>query len=620
MATGMFGANPDELMGVGDVFGSTGGAMEAIGASVGSEIDGVNWLGLDALQYKAHWGRLIPGHLSALSEVLGATQSDLHAQANDQVDTSAAGNGSEGCAQSVGNGLKSVGNGIGSFLTGLVGDGIWGDIKGLGSLIGLDENGWSWETMKNTWKGMGSLVGFDKDGNWSLDTLGNTWKAIGKDFFAVDMWEQDPARAFGKVAWNVGSMFIGVGEAKMLAKAGTAADAGRIANVAADAGRVADVAADAGRVADVAADAGRVADVADAAADAGRAADVAGDAGRIADVAGDAGDVAGDAARAADKAPWAADNVGAARHVDEAGDAGRFADDAGKHADEAGEAASKVDPSTLERANRNFVNHGDPDFGRMEWNTKEGVSPDVVEGPRPDGGDARKMALHQNHYDTGATINADGNLVSTSGRVFTPEQVSHHWTSTTGRGNDLLMVGNGPEGMPFKPDHRYVLDGGKTVIETNQYGAPVYNRSWVDELAPKSKAYRGPATYADSADWGSLNDGLVTPNRGHGSGAGFRGPYEDINQIPQASYTNGTLQNNIEMAIRENVRSEGPFILERHTTFDTMQHPTDPTRAVSGPPTEHSFTITKANTGEQWIPTKDGQPLPMTIHEQSTKR
>ncbi|MBN6778349.1 hypothetical protein JRG19_07295 [Pseudoclavibacter alba] len=633
MATGMFGAHPDELRAVGGEFGVAAGLLDSSAATVGSEIAGVRWLGPDAMLYRANWGTVLPSQLSELGGVLEIINTDLDRQAGDQEDASQPGNGNEGCANSIGNGLKNAGNAIGGFFKGLLVDGIWEDIKGLGALVGIDENGWSWETMKNTWRGMGGLVGFDQDGNWSLGTLGNTWKEVGKDFLAWDMWKTDPAAALGKVTWNIGSMFIGVGEAKMLAKAGAVSDAGRVANVAADAGRVADVAADAGRVADVAdaaADAGRIADtagdagrIADTAGDAGRIADTAGDAGRLADTAGDAGrlaDTAGDAARLTDDAPWAKDTVGAGRHADDAADAGRLADESGDAAADAGRHAD-VDPSTLERANRNFVNHGDPDFGRMEWNTKEGVSPDVVEGPRPDGGDARKMGLHQSHYDTGATINGDGNLVSTSGRVFTGDQVSHHWTSSTGKGNDLLMVGNGPEGAPFKPDHRYVLDSGKTVIETNEYGAPVYNRSYVDELAPKSKMYRGPATYADSSDWGSLNHGLETPNRGHGSGAGFRGPYEDINQIPQASYTNGTLQNNIEMAIREGIgRGDGPLLLERHTTFDTMQHASDPSRAVSGPPLEHRFTITQVETGEPWVPKKDGQPLPLTIEERFTNR
>ena len=203
MATGMFGANPDELRVVGAEFGAAAGVLEASGATVGSEIAGVRWLGVDATLYRANWGTVIPAHLGALGGVLEGISADLERQAGDQEDASQPGNGHEGCAQSVGNGLKSAGNAIGGFFKGLVVDGIWGDIKGLGALMGFDENGWSWDTMKNSWRGLGALAGFDQNGNWSLGTLGNTWKEVGKDFLAWDTWKSDPAAELGKVAWNI---------------------------------------------------------------------------------------------------------------------------------------------------------------------------------------------------------------------------------------------------------------------------------------------------------------------------------------------------------------------------------------------------------------------------------
>lgn len=619
MATGMFGANPDELRAVGGEFGVAAGLLESSGATVGAEIAGVRWLGVDATLYRANWGTVIPGHLSELGGVLETVKTDLDRQAGDQEDASQRGNGNEGCANSIGNGLKSVGNALGNFLKGVVIDGIWGDIKGLGALIGFDENGWSLTTMKETWKGMGALVGFDKNGKWSLDTLTNTWKEVGKDFLAWDQWKTDPAGALGKVVWNVGSMFIGVGEAKMLAKAGAVSDAGRIANVAADAGRVADVAADAGRIADVAADAGRVAD---AAGDAGRIADAAGDAGRVADAAGDAGhaaDAATDAARAADNAPWAADNAGAAGRVD----------DVAGGADEAA-AASRIDPSTLDRADRAPIHKADPDFGRMEWNTKEGMSPDVLDSPRTleQGAVDWKMERWRGPYDTGAHIDADGNLVSTSGRTFTPDQVSHHWSSATGSYNKDLLVGNGPEGMPFKPDHRYVLDGGKTVIETNEFGVPDYNRFHVDTFAPREgtdgmfmrKDFDHELgqfvkhTDARSSAWGGLNQGVEVPSAGHAHGRGTMGPFEDLNQIPQNRYANGELQLGIEEAFRAEASVDRPIIVERRTEFSHLQAPNDPNTVVSGPAIRHTFDVTDARTGEPIIlHNKNGQPMDMSI-------
>src|SRR5690606_37645866 len=63
----------------------------------------------------------------------------------------------------------------------------WGGmLSGLAGLIGLDTETWrfSWDTFTSSWGGM----------------LG--------EFFAVDMWGDDPWGALGKVVWNVGSLFI----------------------------------------------------------------------------------------------------------------------------------------------------------------------------------------------------------------------------------------------------------------------------------------------------------------------------------------------------------------------------------------------------------------------------
>ena len=545
MATGMFGANPDELRAVGGEFGVAAGLLESSGATVGAEIAGVRWLGVDATLYRANWGTTIPSHLSELSGVLETVNTDLERQAGDQEDASQPGNGNEGCAKSVGDGLRSAGNALGGFLKGVFVDGIWGDIKGLGALFGFDENGWSWDTMKNTWKGMGGLIGFDKDGNWSLDTLGNTWKEVGKDFLAWDQWKTDPAGALGKVAWNVGSLFIGVGEAKILANAGTAADAGKVADAAADAGRVADAAGDAGRVADAAGDAG----------DAGRAAEKAGD--------------AADAGKAADRAPWDGDNAGASRSADEAG----------KVSDEAAERASK-------------------------WSNEDGYSPDVANtGGRVDGADADKMAMHNGPYDTGARINPEtGNIISTSGREFAPENVSNHYTTTTGKGDPDLKVGNGPDGMPFKPDHRYVLDDGKHIVETNEHGVPVYDRHIVDNVSGQdgapfsnSEPFRkggGSPTPAGADRWGDMNEGLVDPRRGHSDAASLRGANEDIAVRPQSDRANNyqaMIEHELQQA-QKGKSAELPrqdyYVVERHTTVGN---------GGTGPATEYSFNIKGAD-------------------------
>jgi hypothetical protein len=86
------------------------------------------------------------------------------------------------------------------FAKDVVGEGF----LGLGGLIGLDEHGFSTETFTATWGGMGALIGRDPaSGQWSWGTAGDAWLETGKSLVAWDMWEEDPARAFGTAAGNI---------------------------------------------------------------------------------------------------------------------------------------------------------------------------------------------------------------------------------------------------------------------------------------------------------------------------------------------------------------------------------------------------------------------------------
>ncbi|GEM_PF-483738 len=711
MANGMYGANTEELRQVGSIFGSAEGKLNQSASTVQSQIEGVDWLGPDADKFRSHWGQVIPNDLRSLAELTIDRNTDLNRQADEQ-DKTSSGNGGEGCLKSIANGAKALGNGIVDFFKGFFVDGIWGDIKGLGALFGFDENGWSWETMKDTWKGMGALLGFGEDG-WSWDTMKNTWIAVGKDFLAWDQWSTDPAGAAGKVLWNVGSLFIGVGEAKILANA---ADAGRVADAASTAGKAGDVASTAGKAGDAASTAGKAGDAASTAGKAGDAASTAGKAGDAASTAGKAGDAASDAGRAGDAASAAGKGgdaaSGAGRAGDAAGDAGRAGDaaggagkagdsagGAGKAGDSAGGASRAADPASIQDgalqdiANgakasgdmppsaramdgltdydvdpHRWAGEGEPpkslsagsiyddageagarnadEAGRVaddaarsadgaatdypdrpvdgpltqetiqradyegltplsQWNEGKGISPDTVnEQPPAIAPDGR----HTNFapYDTGATLLEDGRLQSTSGRVFDQSQVSHHWSSaTTGKVNYDLMIGSGPEGMPFEPNHRYVIDNGRLIIETNEYGAPIYDRFHVEQKVD-GQHWR-EAEYADGISrgststsntpgdgqtnpWGGLNQGMNEPTRGHGMGRQFGGPMEDINQIPQAKHANSVWQNELEGKIASEIKSNGrPMIVERHTDFSVLEAP-DGTR-VTGPAQSHEFNV-----------------------------
>ncbi|GCD21392.1 hypothetical protein CTKZ_29540 [Cellulomonas algicola] len=115
---------------------------------------------------------------------------------------------------------------------GVVVDGLWGTVVGLGQLVGIKDWSWSWDTMKTTWVGMGGLIGY-ADGEWSWGNAGNAWLGLGKGLISWDTWEDDPGRAAGGAIFNVATIFIPAGAAVSGSKgAATAAGAaGKAARV-----------------------------------------------------------------------------------------------------------------------------------------------------------------------------------------------------------------------------------------------------------------------------------------------------------------------------------------------------------------------------------------------------
>lgn len=122
---------------------------------------------------------------------------------------------------------KSAAVGVKRFVwDGVVVDGLWGTVTGLGMLVGIDGDGWSWETMKTSWVGMGSLIGYS-GGEWSWGNAGDAWLELGKGLIAYDTWGDDPARAAGGAVFNVATIFIPAGAAVSGTKgAATAAGTG----------------------------------------------------------------------------------------------------------------------------------------------------------------------------------------------------------------------------------------------------------------------------------------------------------------------------------------------------------------------------------------------------------
>ncbi|KOG38966.1 protein phosphatase, partial [Streptomyces resistomycificus] len=134
-----------------------------------------------------------------------------------------------------------VGHWVKSFVwDGLIVDGIWGTIKGLGTLVGFG----GWEAMGQAWKGLAQLatglvlssmpgVGAafwllpdDKLPSWIRDSR-TAMKETGKALVAWDEWGKNPGRAAGAVTFNVlttvftggaGAGVAGAGKAGAVAK------------------------------------------------------------------------------------------------------------------------------------------------------------------------------------------------------------------------------------------------------------------------------------------------------------------------------------------------------------------------------------------------------------------
>ncbi|MFD8997057.1 hypothetical protein [Streptomyces abikoensis] len=128
---------------------------------------------------------------------------------------------------------------VGSGLKGFFVDGVWGTIKGLGSMV----NVFDWDNFKKTWKGIGDIAGgvsayVMTPYDWAMDKMfgpvdhSDTDKQkaalrnFGKSLVAWDEWGKDPARAFGTVLFN--GLTIGAGPLLKLGKAGELGQAGKL--------------------------------------------------------------------------------------------------------------------------------------------------------------------------------------------------------------------------------------------------------------------------------------------------------------------------------------------------------------------------------------------------------
>ncbi|KOU77300.1 protein phosphatase [Streptomyces sp. MMG1533] len=147
-----------------------------------------------------------------------------------------------------------VGHWVKSFVwDGLIVDGIWGTIKGLGTLVGFG----GWDAMGQAWKGLaqlatgltlsmmpGAQLAFwalpdDKLPSWIRDSR-TAMKETGKALVAWDEWGKNPGRAAGAVTFNVLTTVFTGGAGAGVAGAGKAGAVAKVLSVAGKAGKVID--------------------------------------------------------------------------------------------------------------------------------------------------------------------------------------------------------------------------------------------------------------------------------------------------------------------------------------------------------------------------------------------
>ena len=146
--------------------------------------------------------------------------------------------------------FKSALTDVGHFAEG-VGEGLWGMVKGVGTLVWDATGAGGWDKFKQAWEGLAFLSTLITPGFgplagmaiWGPKGYAQRVEAMGKGLVDWNEWKTDPAKAAGNVTATVATLFIpGAGEV------GAVADGAKGAELAADAGKAAEVASDAGKL------------------------------------------------------------------------------------------------------------------------------------------------------------------------------------------------------------------------------------------------------------------------------------------------------------------------------------------------------------------------------------
>ncbi|MFF6780349.1 hypothetical protein [Streptomyces sp. NPDC012510] len=138
------------------------------------------------------------------------------------------------------------------FAVGFVVDGVWGTLKGLGTLVGLN----GWDAAGQAWTGLGKLLTgivitatplgaaywltpADKLPSWLRDSR-TAVVETGKALIAYDEWGKNPSRAAGAVTFNVLTTVFTGGAGGAVAGAGKAGAIAKAISFAGKAGRIVD--------------------------------------------------------------------------------------------------------------------------------------------------------------------------------------------------------------------------------------------------------------------------------------------------------------------------------------------------------------------------------------------
>ncbi|MBP5861978.1 hypothetical protein [Streptomyces scabiei] len=138
------------------------------------------------------------------------------------------------------------------FTVGFVVDGVWGTIKGLGTLVGVN----GWDAAGQAWVGLGKLATgilitgtplgaaywltpADKLPSWLRDSR-TAVVETGKALIAYDEWGKNPSRAAGAVTFNVLTTVFTGGAGGAAAATGKAGAVARAISFAGKAGRIVD--------------------------------------------------------------------------------------------------------------------------------------------------------------------------------------------------------------------------------------------------------------------------------------------------------------------------------------------------------------------------------------------